>query len=81
MLKSLDVSCNSIQEIPEEIGSAASLVKYVHLLLSRVIAVNALYVLMFKDFRTKNKSRKLENNFSLVFWDNHLGKWCERTGQ
>lgn len=29
MLKSLDVTSNSIVEIPEEIGSAASLVKYV----------------------------------------------------
>lgn len=30
MLKSLDVSFNSIMEIPEEIGSTVSLVKYVH---------------------------------------------------
>lgn len=28
MLKSLDVSFNSIQHLPEEIGSATSLVKY-----------------------------------------------------
>lgn len=37
MLKSLDVSFNSILEIPEEIGSAASLVKYVHLVFSHVL--------------------------------------------
>lgn len=37
MLKLLDVSFNSIEVIPDEIGSAPSLVKYVNLVFAPVI--------------------------------------------
>lgn len=58
MLKSLDVSFNSIVEIPEEIGSAASLVKYVFLVFSPVLMFNALFGLRFRDFDMERKIQK-----------------------